>query len=89
MGLSLAIFLSGGSVSALRHSITIDSGVKKFNFFLANCDDDDDDRFAAVRASNEEMAENAVAVAVVVLWDSGTDGRTVAIWKMQLMHFLD
>jgi len=87
MGLSFTIFLSGGSVSALRHSITIDSGVKKFNFFLANCDDDDDP--FAVRASNEEMAENAVAVTVVVLWDSGTDGRTVAIWKMQLMHFLD
>jgi len=60
LSLSCSLFLSGEAVSALRHSITIDSGVKKFNFFLANCDDDP----FAVWASNEEMAENAVTVAV-------------------------
>lgn len=53
---------------ALGHSITIDSGVKKFNFFLAN-------QFA-VRACNEEMA-NAVAVAVADgLMAGQTDGQT-------------
>lgn len=65
LSLLLPLFLTR---IALGHSITIDSGVKKFNFFLANP--------FAVRACNEEMA-NAVAVAVVDgLMAGQTDGQT-------------